>query len=86
MAGLDKVVYHNKLGSQGERMARVCAIARNIATLLIQADGADTHADLLAQAELAARLAKTDLLTDMVGEFPELQGVMGGYYALGTMA
>ena len=81
VAGLDKVVYHNKLGSQGERMARVCAIARNIATLLIQADGADTHADLLAQAELAARLAKTDLLTDMVGEFPELQGVMGGYYA-----
>ena len=72
--GLFKVVYHNKLGTQGERMARVCAIAKAIGQ---QVDG-----DLLAkQAEQAARLAKTDLLTDMVGEFPELQGIMGGYYA-----
>jgi glycyl-tRNA synthetase beta chain len=72
--GLGKVVYHNKLGSQGERMARVCAIARAIGQQL----GGDALAN---QAALAARLAKTDLLTDMVGEFPELQGTMGGYYA-----
>jgi glycyl-tRNA synthetase beta chain len=72
--GLSKVVYHNKLGTQGERMARVCAIAKAIGQQL----GGDA---LAAQAEQAARLAKTDLLTDMVGEFPELQGIMGGYYA-----
>jgi glycyl-tRNA synthetase beta chain len=72
--GLSKVVYHNKLGTQGERMARVCAIAKAIGQQL-------GGAELAAQAELAARLAKTDLLTDMVGEFPELQGIMGGYYA-----
>jgi glycyl-tRNA synthetase beta chain len=72
--GLSKVVYHNKLGTQGERMARVCAIAKAIG----QRVGGDA---LAAQAEQAARLAKTDLLTDMVGEFPELQGIMGGYYA-----
>jgi glycyl-tRNA synthetase beta chain len=72
--GLSKVVYHNKLGTQGERMARVCAIAKAI--------GQQVGGDVLAvQAEQAARLAKTDLLTDMVGEFPELQGIMGGYYA-----
>lgn len=72
--GLSKVVYHNKLGTQGERMARVCAIA--------QAVGQQLGGDALAlQAAQVARLAKTDLLTDMVGEFPELQGIMGGYYA-----
>ncbi len=74
VAGLDKVVYHNQLGTQGERMARVCAIASAI--------GQQLGGDTLAQAvQTAARLAKTDLLTDMVGEFPELQGIMGGYYA-----
>jgi glycyl-tRNA synthetase beta chain len=72
--GLSKVVYHNKLGTQGERMARVCAIAKAIGQQL-------GGPELAAQAELAARLAKTDLLTDMVGEFPELQGIMGTYYA-----
>ncbi len=72
--GLSKVVYHNKLGSQGERVERVRAIARAI--------GQQLGGDVLAQsADTAARLAKTDLLTDMVGEFPELQGIMGGYYA-----
>ncbi len=72
--GLGKVVYHNKLGTQGERMERVRAIARSI--------GQQLGGDLLAkQADTAAQLAKTDLLTDMVGEFPELQGIMGGYYA-----
>jgi len=74
VAGLDKVVYHNKLGSQGERVERVRAIARAIAQQL-------GDAPLVAQADKAALLAKTDLVTDMVGEFPELQGIMGGYYA-----
>ena len=74
LPGLDKVVYHNKLGTQGERVQRVRAIA--------QAIGQQLGGDALAQAaDTAARLAKTDLLTDMVGEFPELQGIMGGYYA-----
>lgn len=73
-AGLAKVVYHNKLGTQGERIERVRAIAKVI--------GAQMGSDHLAhEADIAARLAKADLLTDMVGEFPELQGVMGGYYA-----
>jgi glycyl-tRNA synthetase beta chain len=72
--GLDKVVYHNKLGTQGERMARVQAIAKAIGQQL-------GGAELAASVNTAAQLAKTDLLTDMVGEFPELQGIMGGYYA-----
>jgi len=75
VAGLAKVVYHNKLGTQGERMQRVAAIARAIG----QALGGEA---LALQAEQAAVLAKADLLTDMVGEFPELQGIMGRYYAL----
>jgi len=75
VAGLDKVVYHNKLGSQGERVERVRAIAKAI--------GQQLGGDALAQkADQAAQLAKTDLVTDMVGEFPELQGIMGRYYAL----
>ncbi len=73
--GLGKVVYHNKLGTQGERVERVRAIAKAIATRL-------GDAALVADADLSAQLAKTDLVTDMVGEFPELQGIMGGYYAL----
>ena len=73
--GLGKVVYHNKLGMQGERVERVRAIARAI--------GQQLGGDLLAvKADQAAQLAKTDLVTDMVGEFPELQGTMGRYYAL----
>jgi glycyl-tRNA synthetase beta chain len=72
--GLDKVVYHNRLGTQGERVRRVQAIARAIAVKL-------GGAQFVAQVEHAALLAKADLLTDMVGEFPELQGIMGGYYA-----
>ncbi|MDB5845574.1 MAG: glycyl-tRNA synthetase beta chain, partial [Polaromonas sp.] len=75
VAGLDKVVYHNKLGSQGERVQRVRAIAKAIGQQL----GGDA---LAAQADQAALLAKSDLVTDMVGEFPELQGTMGRYYAL----
>ena len=72
--GLGKVVYHNKLGTQGERVERVRAIAKAIAAQL-------GDATLVAHADQAAQLSKTDLVTDMVGEFPELQGIMGGYYA-----
>ncbi|MCB8749004.1 glycine--tRNA ligase subunit beta [Rhodoferax sp. U2-2l] len=80
--GLDKVVYHNKLGTQGERMGRVCDTARAIAELLAPNASVSQPDGLVHNADTAARLAKTDLLTDMVGEFPELQGIMGGYYAL----
>ncbi len=76
---LGKVVYHNKLGTQGDRVQRVRAIAAEIAKAIARQLG-DT--DLARQADLAAQLAKTDLVTDMVGEFPELQGTMGRYYAL----
>ena len=72
--GLSKVVYHNKLGSQGQRMARVRSIAGSIAQQL-------GDAALVVSVDTAAQLAKADLLTDMVGEFPELQGTMGAYYA-----
>lgn len=71
--GLKAVTFHNKLGSQAERIDRIAALAREIAPL-VAADPAD--------AERAARLAKLDLRSSMVGEFPELQGVMGRYYAL----
>jgi len=71
-AGLSNVVYHNKLGSQAQRAERVQALAVYIANEL------DADANL---AKRAAQLAKADLLTDMVGEFPELQGIMGSYYA-----
>jgi len=74
VTGLAKVVYHNKLGTQGERVERVMAIARAIGEKL----GSE---ELAMQADRAALLAKADLLTDMVGEFPELQGIMGRYYA-----
>ena len=71
--GLRSVTFHNKLGSQAERIDRIAALAREIAPLV----GAD--ADVAAD---AARVAKLDLRSSMVGEFPELQGVMGRYYAL----
>jgi glycyl-tRNA synthetase beta chain len=73
--GLAKVVYHNMLGTQGERVERVAALARAIGHKL----GGEALAN---QADRAAVLSKADLLTDMVGEFPELQGIMGRYYAL----
>jgi glycyl-tRNA synthetase beta chain len=75
---LSKVVYHNKLGTQLERTERVAKIASLIAHLL----KASHPAIDVSLAERAAKIAKADLLTDMVGEFPELQGVMGRYYAL----
>lgn len=71
---LGSIVYHNKLGTQLERVQRVRAIARGVA----QALGADQNA-----ADRAALLAKADLGSNMVGEFPELQGIMGAYYAAG---
>lgn len=70
---LSKVVYHNKLGTQLDRVRRLVDLSGKIATWL----GADAS-----QARRAAELSKADLLTGMVGEFPELQGVMGRYYAL----
>ena len=73
LAALERVVYHNKLGSQGARIRRLMKLAGRIAEWL----GADA-----ALATRAAELAKADLVTDMVGEFPELQGIMGRYYAL----
>jgi glycyl-tRNA synthetase beta chain len=86
-AGLDKVVYHGKLGSQGERAERVRAIAHAIvnqlsmATVPFTVEAQDEFKVLDSKVQQAAQLAKCDLLTDMVGEFPELQGIMGGYYA-----
>jgi len=77
VADLGKVVYHNQLGTQLERTERVGAIATTIATDL-QIKGSAVNPKHVAR---AAELAKTDLLTDMVGEFPELQGIMGSYYA-----
>jgi glycyl-tRNA synthetase beta chain len=71
--GLEAVTFHNKLGSQADQVARIAALAREIAPMV----GADP--DL---AEQAARVAKADLRSAMVGEFPELQGLMGRYYAL----
>ena len=69
---LKSIVFHEKLGTQFERVERIAALAKELAPVL----GADP--DL---AERAARLAKADLVTEMVGEFPELQGLMGRYYA-----
>lgn len=74
LEGLSKVVYHNKLGSQGERNARVVKIAATLAGKL-----GDSQS--ISKVEMAARLSKADLITDMVGEFPGLQGIMGRYYA-----
>lgn len=74
LPGLDKVIYHHQLGSQGDRVIYLRRMAEAFAARL----GGD---ELARQAEQAASLAKADLLTDMVGEFPELQGIMGRYYA-----
>ncbi len=72
LSKLEAVVYHNRIGSQRERIDRVLVLAGDIAGMM----GIDR-----AQTERAALLAKADLVTDMVGEFPELQGLMGRYYA-----
>jgi glycyl-tRNA synthetase beta chain len=73
LEGLNSVTFHARLGSQADRIERIAALAREIAPMV----GADA-----AKAEEAARIAKADLRSGMVGEFPELQGVMGRYYAL----
>ncbi|KQP53450.1 glycine--tRNA ligase subunit beta [Methylobacterium sp. Leaf106] len=72
LAKLDSIVFHEKLGTQGERVARIAALARGIAPII----GADVQL-----ASRGARLAKADLVTEMVGEFPELQGLIGRKYA-----
>jgi glycyl-tRNA synthetase beta chain len=72
LPGLSNVVYHNKLGTLAQRMARV----RLLAVFIAEKMGIDTQL-----VDRAARLVKADLLTEMVGEFPELQGIMGTYYA-----
>src|SRR5262245_41924987 len=69
----DSIIFHEKLGTQGERIKRIERLAAEIAPLV----GADVE-----KAKRAARLAKADLLTEVVGEFPEVQGLMGKYYAL----
>ncbi|MFM8696250.1 MAG: glycine--tRNA ligase subunit beta, partial [Betaproteobacteria bacterium] len=83
----DKVVYHGKLGTQGQRTERVRALAHAIvnqlrmATVPYTVEAKDEFEVLDGKVQQAALLAKADLLTDMVGEFPELQGIMGAYYA-----
>ncbi|WP_457796994.1 glycine--tRNA ligase subunit beta [Methylocystis sp. S23] len=69
---LDQIVFHEKLGTQGARVKRIAALARELAPII----GADPE-----KAARAATLCKADLVTEMVGEFPELQGLMGSYYA-----
>ncbi|NUJ80937.1 glycine--tRNA ligase subunit beta [Methylocystis sp. FS] len=69
---LDAIVFHEKLGTQGERVKRIAALAKELAPIV----GADAFL-----AERAATLCKADLVSEMVGEFPELQGLMGRYYA-----
>jgi len=81
---LSKVVYHNKLGNQKERISRISQIAKYLSGQL-SLHFSDSQATSLQYADLserAAMLMKADLLTDMVGEFPELQGIMGRYYAI----
>ncbi|KIZ41409.1 glycine--tRNA ligase subunit beta, partial [Rhodopseudomonas palustris] len=73
LAKFDNIVFHEKLGSQGERIKRIVRLAAEIAPLV----GADVE-----KTKRAALLCKADLLTEVVGEFPELQGLMGKYYAL----
>jgi glycyl-tRNA synthetase beta chain len=90
----DSIVFHEKLGTQGERIARIERLAAEIAAVLwkqresffpgklLNSDDFKAEQDYLLKVKRAARLAKADLLTEVVGEFPELQGLMGKYYAL----
>ncbi|CAN7557352.1 glycine--tRNA ligase subunit beta [Bosea sp. LjRoot237] len=83
MAKLDRlgVVFHAKLGTQGERVQRIAALAKELAEIIGKDLPDVERAELVKNAERAARLAKADLPTEMVGEFPELQGLMGRKYA-----
>jgi glycyl-tRNA synthetase beta chain len=90
----DNIVFHEKLGTQGERIARIEWLAAGIAAVLWKQRGSFFHGKFLSGDEFkdeqdyirkvrrAVRLCKADLLTEVVGEFPELQGLMGKYYAL----
>jgi glycyl-tRNA synthetase beta chain len=79
--GLDKVTFQAKLGSLGDKTKRIRALASEIASSLHKSESQQDGPNPRAAAERAAELCKCDLLTSLVGEFPELQGVMGGYYA-----
>jgi glycyl-tRNA synthetase beta chain len=79
--GLDKVTFQAKLGSLGDKTKRIRALASEIAASLHKGEAQPDGSNPVASAERAAELCKCDLLTSLVGEFPELQGVMGGYYA-----
>jgi glycyl-tRNA synthetase beta chain len=83
MAKLDKlgVVFHAKLGTQGERVQRIAALAKELAKVIAKDLPEAERAERVKNAERAAKLAKADLPTEMVGEFPELQGLMGRKYA-----
>ncbi len=74
LPALDQMVFHAKLGSLGDKVARIAVLAAELAAYVPGAEAEHCRA--------AARLAKADLVSEMVGEFPELQGLMGGYYAL----
>lgn len=80
---LDQIVFHEKLGTVADKVERVAKLARWLieADIVIPAEGGIAREGLADMAEQAAHLAKADLVTGMVGEFPELQGIMGGYYA-----
>src|SRR4051794_37676393 len=90
----DGIVFHEKLGTQGERIARIERLAAEIAPMIweqratyfdgkfLNSDGFKDEQQYIRHVCRAARLAKADLLTEVVGEFPELQGLMGKYYAL----
>ncbi|MDR6302877.1 glycyl-tRNA synthetase beta chain [Nitrobacter vulgaris] len=77
----DQIVFHEKLGTQAERIARIERLAAEIAPLVVPTAQSAEKEKLVEKAKRAARLCKTDLLTEVVGEFPELQGLMGKYYA-----
>ncbi|HZT03315.1 MAG TPA: glycine--tRNA ligase subunit beta [Steroidobacteraceae bacterium] len=79
---LAKVTFHSKIGSLGDKAERITTLAGEIAQARLQPDSLNANA-AVARAQRAAQLCKCDLLTLMVGEFPELQGIMGTYYAIG---
>ena len=80
--GLERITFHEKLGTVADKVERVAKLARWLVEEgIVPPQNGEDRARLADQAELAARLCKADLVTEMVGEFPELQGLMGGYYA-----
>jgi glycyl-tRNA synthetase beta chain len=74
-------IFHEKLGTQAERIERIERLAVELAPLVVPSASKEEKKELVKKAKRAARLCKADLLTEMVGEFPELQGTMGKYYA-----